>query len=214
MAKKTRKKAASRLADARARMYHDLIFESAEHAFGRKGYEGTTMQDIADEAGISLKTLYATYESKQDLYAEIMRSRASAFIDATATAMAGASDPVERVDRGVRAYVAFLFEHENWLRIHLRTRVAWSFRPSDDEAAAAWQQGHDDYAKVLADGIAAGVFYDGDPQEMSIMAQAIMQVQVARAAEHGVEDPDAVADTIMVQLRRLLCRPGANTSAS
>ncbi len=200
-----KKKTTSRLADARARMYHELIFESAECAFGRKGYEGTTMQDIADEAGISLKTLYATYESKRELFGDIMHARAGAFIAATAAAMEGARDPLERIERGVAAYVAFLFEHENWLRIHLRTRVAWSFRPADEEAAAAWQQGHDDYASALAEGIEQGVFFDGDPSEMSIMTQAIMQVQVARAVERGLTDPSVVADAIMLQLRRLLC---------
>jgi AcrR family transcriptional regulator len=200
-----KKKASSRLADARARMYRDLIFEAAESVFGAKGYEGATMNDIADEAGVSLKTLYATYESKQDLYAHIMRDRATAFYASTRAAMEGDFAPLERLDRGVRAYVAFLFEHESWHRIHLHSRVAWALRPDDEEMAGWWQEGHADYAAVLEEGMQSGVFHEGDAQETALLLQALLQVLVARASQRGDEDPDAVAEAMMVHVRRLLC---------
>jgi AcrR family transcriptional regulator len=200
------KRAATRLADARARMYHDLIFESAEHVFGAKGFDGATMQEIAEEGGVSLKTLYATYQSKRDLFAQIMYDRASDFMAAMRAALAGDDGPLARVGRGVSAYSEFLFDHEDWLRIHLRTRIAWAFRPADEATALQWRQGHEDFARVLSEGIELGVFYAGDAEEMAILAQAIMQVQVARAVERGEQDPAAVADAIMLQLRRLLCR--------
>jgi AcrR family transcriptional regulator len=202
-----KRKAATKLADARSRMYRDLIFESAEVVFGGKGYDGATMQDIADESGVSLKTLYATYASKHDLYAQIMTDRTTAFMAATRLALEGNDDPpLERLTRGVRAYAAFLFDHEDWLRIHMRTRVAWAFRPADEETASWWKQGHDDYARVLQEGMDRGDFYSGDPEELAIVQQTIMQVHVARAVERGDDDPDAVAAAIMVQIRRLICR--------
>jgi AcrR family transcriptional regulator len=55
------KKKNSNLEAARTRMYHDLIFECAERVFAEKGFDESTMQDVASEAGISLKTLYATF---------------------------------------------------------------------------------------------------------------------------------------------------------
>jgi len=203
--KKGAKKAAKRLADARARMYHDLIFESAEGLFGRKSYDGATMQDIADEAGVSLKTLYATYKSKEDLYAQIMRERASGFVAAMRAALEGASEPVERMTRIVGAYAAFLVEHDDWMRIHLHTRAAWAFRPADVEVAVSWQESREAYARVLSEGIEAGVFYAGDPEEMAVMMQTLMQVQMARAMERGDSDPERIAESMLVHLRRLLC---------
>ena len=125
------KKKASRLADARARMYYDLIFEASEAVFGRKGYEGATMQEIADEAGVSLKTLYATYESKQNLYAQIRRERVGAFVAAMREAIESVDDPRDQIRALVETYPAFLLEREDWLRIHLRTWTAWAMRPAD-----------------------------------------------------------------------------------
>ena len=202
-----RKRAASKLADARAQMYHDLIFASAEVVFGKKGYDGATMQQIADASGVSLKTLYATYESKRDLYNQIMIDRATAFAEVTRDALVGEDDPLSRIARGVSAYAGFLFEHEDWLRIHLRTRVAWAFRPADEEVAVWWKQGHEEYARVLGQGMDAGLFYAGDPTETAVMLQTIMQVHVARAVERGETDPASVSSAIMVQLRRLVCPP-------
>jgi AcrR family transcriptional regulator len=186
-------------------MYHDLIFESAESVFGRKGYDGATMQDIADEAGVSLKTLYATFQNKQDLYAQIMRDRASSFVAAMHVAMEGDDDPEAQISRIVSAYVAFLMEHEDWLRIHLHTRVAWAFRPADEEVAVSWAESRDAYSRVLERGMERGLFYRGDPEELAVMMQTLMQVQMSRALERGEANASEVADGIMLHLRRLLC---------
>src|SRR5262249_13217196 len=61
------KKKNSNLEAARSRMYHDLIFECAERVFAEKGFDESTMQDVAAEAGISLKTLYATFPGKNEI---------------------------------------------------------------------------------------------------------------------------------------------------
>ena len=201
------KKKASRLADARARMYYDLIFEASEAVFGRKGYEGATMQEIADEAGVSLKTLYATYESKQNLYAQIRRERVGAFVAAMREAIESVDDPRDQIRALVETYPAFLLEREDWLRIHLRTWAAWGMRPADQEVAISWQESRDDFTRVLSEGMARGVFYEGDPEEMSVVIQTVMQIHMTRAVERGEQDPRALADAMMVHIDRLLCPP-------
>src|SRR5262245_37076084 len=46
----------------------DDILAAAERAFARAGYEATTMQDIAREAGYTVPSLYAYFAGKQELY--------------------------------------------------------------------------------------------------------------------------------------------------
>jgi len=46
----------------------DDILAAAERAFARTGFEATTMQDIAREAGYTVPSLYAYFEGKQELY--------------------------------------------------------------------------------------------------------------------------------------------------
>jgi len=192
-------------------MYRDLVFESAEHVFARKGYAEATMQDVASEAGISLRTLYGAFSGKSELYREIQEVRGRAFVQRVAQALAGGSDALEGLAAGVRAYVAFLLGHRDFLRIHLRERLAWGLGPRSGMGAERWHEGVEAVAGTIRRGIAEGSFHDGDPEVMAMMAIAIMQVQLARWAQR--EDPeqqaDALAEEVVLQLRRLLCRPEA-----
>ena len=197
----------SKLETARAQMYHDLLFETGEAVFGAQGYERSTMQQIASEAGVSVKTLYQHYPSKTELYGEIMRVRAAAFVEAVSSGLQSADDPCERLENGIRAYVEFLFDHEAWLAIHLRGRVAWSLRPRTDAAVQEWRRGIEDFAKVLREGMDRGVFYEEDSIEMAALCQGIMQQHMARALDRGERDPELVTDRIVEHLMRLVKKP-------
>ena len=79
----------SNLAAARARMYHELIFECAERVFSEQGFDDSTMQDVAAEAGVSLKTLYATFPGKDDIYREILEVRSHGLLEVSSQADPG-----------------------------------------------------------------------------------------------------------------------------
>jgi len=201
-----RRSAASRtrLESARDRMYHDLIFEAAEEVFGAKGFEHATMQDIAQEAGVSLKTLYATFPGKVELYHEIQRIRGEEFVSRVAEATAGLSDPGERIAQTARAYAEYLMEHNDWLRINLHERIAWGLGPKTEVGGAAWRDGIANLVDIVECGIADGIFHPGDPETAAMMCLAVMQVQVTRAIEGGASDAEAVGREIETQLLRLL----------
>jgi len=50
--------ATAKARNAKTSMYRLLIIDAAERLFASRGYEGTKIQDIATESGISLGTLY------------------------------------------------------------------------------------------------------------------------------------------------------------
>lgn len=205
--KSHRKKATgSRLDEARARMYQDLIFESAECVFGAKGFEHATMQDVASEAGVSLKTVYASFEGKQDLYNEIMLVRGREMFQAVAAAHAATTTPIDQLVSGTRAFVEYLFEHRDWSRIHVRSQTSWAMRPHGEVAAALWDDGQRTHMEMLQAGIDAGVFHDDDPSEMALMIRAMTRVQVVSAIEQGREDVESVTDRLIGRLLRMVCK--------
>lgn len=196
---------ASRLGDARARMYRDLVFESAECVFGQKGFESTTMQDIANEAGVSLKTLYASYSGKKELYKDIQRVRGKAFIEGVLVAAAMGHTPLEKLALTVRSHMDFLLSHRDWLSFRLRTRVSWGIKPDDELAAEYWLLGLNNLREILQAGMDEGTFYEGQPVEIATMVQAVMQVAVTQKIEAEEHDVDHTSDDIMRHLVRLLC---------
>jgi AcrR family transcriptional regulator len=198
----------TRLEEARARMYRDLVLESAEHVFARKGFDDATMQEIAGEAGISLKTLYATVAGKNELYDLVVETRGAEFLQETAAAMQEDVGVLDTLVAGVRAYVSFLVRHENYLLIHLRQGRAWGLPGLEGPGGVQRDQGESLFQIVAQRGIREGLFYDEDPQTLARSGMAVMQVHLARVAE-GIQagDVEAVADGVLASLLRLLCRP-------
>jgi AcrR family transcriptional regulator len=205
---KKRAASASRLDDARARMYQKLIFESAKCVFGEKGFEGATMQDIAAEAGVSLKTVYSSFPGKQELYGAIMHARGREMLEAVEAARAAVKDPVEKLVVGTRAFVHFLFEHADWMRINARSRLSWAIRPEEGLAAQLWDEGQEGHRDLLLAGIESGVFCDEEPIETALMINALTRVQVAHAITQGETDADSVADRLVPRILRMVCRNG------
>jgi AcrR family transcriptional regulator len=193
------------LAAARSRMYHDLIFECAERVFAEKGFDESTMQDVAAEAGVSLKTLYATFPGKNEIYAEIQTTRGLAFLEAVRESAVGGS-ALERLEAGVRAFVHFLLEFESYRRILLREGRAWGLDSATEQTREAWRFGTEHVAGVVVQGMDEGVFHRGDAELLAGSVMAVMQVQLAgHLQKAGEGDADMIVDEILVLLRRLLC---------
>lgn len=67
---------ASRSADGRrtrAQHTREKLLAAARRLFAARGYEGASVADIAKEAGVTKGALYANFDSKEDLFLEIVR---------------------------------------------------------------------------------------------------------------------------------------------
>ncbi|MFP6664189.1 MAG: TetR/AcrR family transcriptional regulator [Deltaproteobacteria bacterium] len=203
----------SNLEVAREKMYRDLVFECAEHAFAEQGYAKTTMNDIAAEAGISLKTLYAVSLGKKELYSEIRRRRGTEFLEYMLAGLARTHGALARLDKGVHVYVAFLLEHRDFFRIQLREGRSWGLGPTGD-GIGEWRRGLEMQNALLRDGVAEGVFLDGDLSLLAASATAMLQVQLAgilereehRGDKSGI-DAEVIGAEIAEILRRLIVKP-------
>jgi AcrR family transcriptional regulator len=192
-------------------MYHELIFESAEHVFARKGFDDATMTEIAAEAGVSVKTVYANFPGKTELYEEIRRTRMREFVTSLLAGMEGARTPLDKLVRGIHGYLDYLVDHPDFMRIHLREGKAWALRPSGGVDEESWQIGVGAFAQVLREGMEQGLFHEGDPDLMAMTGSAVMQVQLVRLAQGQVShaDADAIAEDTVLYIQRLFCKPGA-----
>lgn len=58
----------------------DVILAAAERVFLREGFAATSMDDIAEEAGVSKRTVYSNFNSKEQLFAQVIRKRCAAVL--------------------------------------------------------------------------------------------------------------------------------------
>jgi AcrR family transcriptional regulator len=93
-----------------------LIRKVARVEFGRKGYEVTTIRDIAAAAGMSTAGVYRVIGSKEELLASIMRSFSEKVMAGWNAALGSDSTSVEKLDA-----IA-------WLQINALTRFNREFK--------------------------------------------------------------------------------------
>jgi len=87
-----------------------LILESARNSFVTRGYHATSMEDIAESAGISKPVVYQHFDSKLDLYLDLLESSCVGLERAVAQALASTSENKLRVAKAVGAYFDFIEE--------------------------------------------------------------------------------------------------------
>lgn len=204
--------AKARVREARAAMYRELILDAAEGVFAELGYDATRVQQIAEQAGVSLATIYSVFPGKEQLFRAIHRRREEELLAASLTGLdlAGAS-PVDLVLHGTAASARFHMEHPDYLRMSLRQGHAWAVGANPHASAELdiWRRGVTMMGAVFQRGVAEGLFVDDDPPE--VMARTLMalhQVRLAAWAEAGGAEPvDDAIRHMHRQLLRVFCPP-------
>lgn len=110
----------------------ESILEVALAGFAEQGYDGLRTQDLATAAGVSEALIYQHFENKRDLFSEAMRSSAEALRNRITEAASESSDPGDRLERGLAAFLEFVANPSNGWPL-LREQVA------DPELAARQQ---------------------------------------------------------------------------
>ena len=201
--------ATAKARNAKTSMYRSLIIDAAERLFASRGYEGTKIQDIATESGISLGTLYSVFDGKSDIYEAVQDERLGRLFLLAGRTMASDDKAAERLMRGNRVFIRWLTEHPDFLRIHLNNSGAWASNPQEvgEGLVNAWRRGIDLIALVIDEAMREGDAFQGDSVIAARTMVAIQQVHMSAWVESGMQsDADHLADRIEEQLRRTLFR--------
>ena len=84
------------------------LLDVAKELFARKGYQGTSIEDIARGAGVTRPIVYDHFESKDSLYLACVRGARNE-LERMFTEAAGATeDPGEQLWGGINAYFEFI----------------------------------------------------------------------------------------------------------
>ncbi len=126
-------------ADARREQIIDVAIE----VFGRAGYYGASMNDIAEAAGVTKPVLYQHFDSKSDLYVALLDEVGARLISAITKATADATDGREMTAAGFQAYFRWVAQrHDEFMLLfggsarHAEEFGARVRRITDDAAAA------------------------------------------------------------------------------
>jgi len=174
-------------ADARRQQIIDVAIE----VFGRAGYYGASMNDIAEAAGVTKPVLYQHFDSKGDLYAALLTEVGDRMLLAITQATDNAADGRERTELGFRAYFRWVSErHDEFMLL-----FGGSAR-HDADFSGMIRRITDDATEAIAPLITADI----DPEHQRTLAHAL--VGLAEGASRRlvglgeVFDPDEIAHEV------------------
>jgi AcrR family transcriptional regulator len=148
-------------ADARRRQ----LFDVAMALFAEHGYAATTMDDIAEAAGVTKPLVYQHFDSKRALYLELLDVFSREMIDRIVEATAAADGPRQQVELGFAAYFELMVNNERAFRL-LYGRDA----PDDPELGAALHRVEEAIAVAIDPLIDAGL----DAAHRHLLAHAVV----------------------------------------
>jgi AcrR family transcriptional regulator len=169
------------------------MLDAAVRVFSRQGFHATSVDEIAEAAGISKPMVYAYLGSKEDLFVACLHREGVRLMEALAEAAAAGSDlrPDEKLWRGLRAFLGFVAAHrEGWAVLYRQAR------------------GQEPFAGVLAQlrsqmvEIVSGMLAKGQAvsEDVDLAAQSLVGAAEAVAdwiVDHPGEDPERAAARLM-----------------
>lgn len=166
------------------------LLDVAVEVFAAHGYHQTTMNQVAEAAGVTKPVLYQHFASKQDLFGEVLNDLGTRLEEAIGKATSAATSPRNQVRAGFTAYFRFVVEERtaSQLLFGADTRQ----EPEFDEIARRTRAS-------IAEATAALIDVEGlDQDDRRFLAQGIIGIAEATSRhwiqEGGSDDIDVVAE--------------------
>jgi AcrR family transcriptional regulator len=162
------------------------LLEVALGVFANRGYHQASMDDVAEAAGVTKPVLYQHFNSKRELYLELLEDVGNQLRQAVIHATAAAAGPHQQVEAGFAAYFGFVAEHASAFRLLFAGA-------DDDEFARVGRRVQEAMAEAVADLITA----DLDAEHRRLLAHGVVGLAEGTSRHwvtHGLDlNPDRLA---------------------
>ena len=142
----------------------------AAERFAANGYHPTSVAEIVEGLGVGKGVFYWYFDSKEELLRAILAEGQLDLRRRQRAAIADATTPMERIERGIRASIEWSLEQKVFFRL-------FQFAATDDRFTDNLRKGEKvairDASLHVAEAMAAGEIPDTDPE---IVAHAMLGV--------------------------------------
>jgi AcrR family transcriptional regulator len=140
------------------------LMDAALKVMKLNGFQGASVQDVLDEAGLSTRAFYRQFRSKDDLLLAMFRTASSRDVEAVVKRVANATGPLEGLDAWIDEMTAIAFDRRRLSRMvmfNVSARQAVGF---DDECDYMRDRLAAPLVDTLRAGLADGTFPSACPE--------------------------------------------------
>ncbi len=183
--------------------HRKLMLEAAEVVFAQKGFHSATVHEVAELAEFSVGYMYNLFESKKDLFFELVDMRAAQYIAGVEERLARQEDPVEKVRTAIAAKLDFFTAHKQFF-------VIFSHMAAEDRAegpvglSEKCRLRYRDYmahlADIFAEGVRQGVFIDVDPAAVVACMEGMTNAVIGQWVHSGGEEIEVATPEVIQRI--------------
>ncbi|MDM4721880.1 TetR/AcrR family transcriptional regulator [Micromonospora sp. WMMA1363] len=173
------------------------MLDAAVKVFSRRGYHAASMDEIADNAGISKPMVYAYLGTKEELFVACLHREGTRMMQAIAGAVAPDLPADQRLWRGLRAFFGFVGAHrDGWAVLYRQARGEQPFAGE----LAAMRARLVEVAAGMLDHALRAEGHEVAETELEVVAYALVGATESLAdwlADHSEADPEKTATRMM-----------------
>ncbi|HEX4905961.1 MAG TPA: TetR/AcrR family transcriptional regulator [Acidimicrobiales bacterium] len=155
---------------ARGKERRQQLMDYAATRFAEGGYHPTSVAEIVQGLGVGKGVFYWYFDSKEELFLEILKEAQQGMRRAQRVAYGDEPDPVRRIELGIRASLRWLEENRHVYNL-------FQFAATEEQFAPALRRGQEvavaDVVRHIKDGIVEGKVRDVDPE---VLAHGVLGV--------------------------------------
>jgi len=187
------------------------VLDTTRRLFARKGYQRTTMVEVAAASEVALGTLYQIFPSKEAMLCSLLEDYIDRLIERVRQAAAQPGTAREQLARVVRTQLAFSLQNADVLRLYLSgwTGYEFSVRQRFGERI---DDKYEEYLRFLERifrrGVRDGVFVAGPPRRLAVSLAGMIHAVVRRWLREKSLDLLAEGDALVELLLHGIVRDG------
>lgn len=154
------------------------LLESALHHFAEKGYEGTSIREIIESAGVTRPVLYYYFENKEDLFRRLVEMKFSDYVGRLRQVIETFDDTPRRLKAMMQE--AFRLAEEEIEVVQIILQVFFS-PPAQGPPLDRNRLGRKRFRvieEVMRDGVRRKELSGGDPQALALVFVGIMEMHI------------------------------------
>jgi AcrR family transcriptional regulator len=181
------------------------LLDAAEVVFARRGFVAASLDEVAEEAGLTKGAVYSNFESKEDLFQAVLHDRYNAQTMRIADLVDESASFTEQAAEGARLLLDKFKQERTWTLLALEFNAYAIRNPAFTRRAVSHQR---KLRSAVADLVRQhmeklGLEPSLTPEELAI---AFLALSNGMALE-TLADPDGVPDDLLGKLYALIARP-------
>jgi AcrR family transcriptional regulator len=199
--------------------HREEILDAAEEVFVRKGYHQATIEEIAQKAEFATGTLYNFFDSKEDLYQQVMLRIAQDFTNLFAEKVLAKDNPKDAIATIIKLRLSHFQKHLGFFRSFFETLPDGRFS-APRLISKKLVDMHNSYTNQVTDifrrGVEDGTFDKLDPLYLTLCLEGIIRAVAAYWCHREPNEPmeagiEKLEDIFLSRIQAKLRKDSKNT---